>query len=78
MKNVRNELVKIVAEHFGSAPEEIQDESILEQDFFADSLDIVELFMKIEKQFDIPISDQAAEKIRTFGDLVALVEKKVL
>jgi acyl carrier protein len=45
-------------------------------DLDADSLDCVELLIIVETKFDCQISDEEAEKMITFGDLIALVQKK--
>ncbi|KUK34848.1 MAG: Acyl carrier protein [Caldanaerobacter subterraneus] len=60
----------IVAEQLGIDPEEITMESSFIDDLGADSLDIVELIMALEEEFDIEIPDEDAEKIKTVGDVV--------
>lgn len=44
-------------------------------DLGADSLDTVDIIMKFEKEFDVKISDDEAQKISTVGDAIAFVEK---
>ncbi|HAA81323.1 MAG TPA: acyl carrier protein, partial [Thermoanaerobacter sp.] len=58
------------AEQLGIDPEEITMESSFIDDLGADSLDIVELIMALEEEFDIEIPDEDAEKIKTVGDVV--------
>jgi acyl carrier protein len=65
-EKVRN----IIAEQLGIDPEEITMESSFIDDLGADSLDIVELIMALEEEFDIEIPDEDAEKIKTVGDVV--------
>ena len=60
----------IIVEQLGVSKEEIQPEASFIDDLGADSLDIVELVMGIEKDFDIEIPDAEAEKIRTVQDAV--------
>ncbi len=56
------------------APERITaDTQLLADDLGADSLDAVELVMEFEEQFDVPIPDAAAEKIRTVGDAIRYI-----
>ncbi|SFE31063.1 acyl carrier protein [Thermoanaerobacter thermohydrosulfuricus] len=60
----------IIAEQLGIDPEEITMESSFIDDLGADSLDIVELIMALEEEFDIEIPDEDAEKIKTVGDVL--------
>ena len=67
-------LCNILAEQFGVEPETIKPETTFVEDFGADSLDLVELMMSIEEEFDIgEISEQDAAKIKTVGDVMALL-----
>ena len=52
-------------------------DSVLLEDLGADSLDLVDLAMSIEDEFDIELSDEALEKIKTVGDLVSYIEDKI-
>lgn len=56
---------------------DINEEYSLYDDLGMDSLDMVETVIKLERSFDITISDQEAETLRTVGDIVALIEGKV-
>ena len=60
----------IIAESLGVSRNEVEPSSDFISDLNADSLDIVELVMAIEKEFDIEIPDQEAEKIRTVQDAI--------
>lgn len=51
-------------------------EARLQEDLGADSLDAVELIMNIEDEFDISISDEAAQNLKTVGDLVKYIESQ--
>lgn len=59
-----------VAEQLSIDPEEVTMESSFIEDLGADSLDIVELLMALEEEFDIEIPDEEAEKLVTVGDVV--------
>ncbi len=65
----------IVVEQLGVKPEDLSLQSSLIEDLGADSLDIVELIMALEEEFDIEISDEDAEKISTVGDVVEYIKK---
>ncbi len=69
---VAEALRKIVSEQLHIAAETISTESTLTA-LGADSLDVVEIIMRVEDQFRIEVNDAAAEKLHTFGDLVAYI-----
>lgn len=71
-QEVRQRLTKIVAEQLSVKVEELHDESTLDQ-LGADSLDRVEIIMKIEDTFHIEVNDDDAEHLTTLGALVAYV-----
>ncbi|HEY5560187.1 MAG TPA: acyl carrier protein [Clostridiaceae bacterium] len=60
----------IIAEQLGLEADEITMESSFVDDLGADSLDIVELIMALEEEFDMEIPDEDAEKISIVGDIV--------
>lgn len=61
---------RIIAEQLEIAPDTITLESSLVDDLDADSLDVIELVMAFEEEFDIKIPDEALESIKTVGDIV--------
>jgi acyl carrier protein len=65
---------KIVVEQLGVEEDEITMESSFIDDLGADSLDIVELIMALEEEFDLEIPDSEAEKITTVGDAVEYIK----
>lgn len=65
---------KIVVEQLGVEEEDITMESSFIDDLGADSLDIVELIMALEEEFDIEIPDSEAEKITTVADAVDYIK----
>jgi acyl carrier protein len=68
---------KIVAEQLEVDPEQIKPESNFANDLGADSLDVVELVMALEEEFDIEIPDEAAEQIDTVGKTVEHISQKI-
>ena len=54
---------------------EVTMESDIMEDLKADSLDIVDLIMTLEGEFDVEVPDEAVEKVKTVGDLVGYIEK---
>lgn len=64
----------IVVEQLDVEPEKVTPEASFVEDLGADSLDVVELLMKIEEELDIEIPDEDAEKITTVADAVEYIE----
>ena len=75
--SVEQRVIDIVSEHFAYDKEKITRNTTFIEDIGADSLDIVELVMEFEKEFNIDIPDEDAEKLRTVGDAVSYLEAKV-
>lgn len=67
----------IISEQLGIDPEEIKMESSFVDDLGADSLDVVELIMALETEFDLEIADEDAEKVATVGDVVEYLRDHV-
>jgi len=66
---------KIIVDQLGVDESKITEDSSFVDDLGADSLDIVELIMALEEEFDIEIPDEDAEKIKTVGDAVKYLSK---
>ena len=64
----------IIAEQLELSEDEITMESALIEDLGADSLDVVDLIMSIEDEFEIEVPDEAIENMRTIGDAVKYIE----
>jgi len=67
----------IVVEQLGVDAAQITPQSKFVEDLGADSLDVVELVMALEEEFDIEIPDEDAEKIATVGEAVKYIESHV-
>ena len=70
-------IIEIIAEQLGMDIDEIKAESTYVEDLGADSLDIVELIMAIEEEFEIEVPDEDAEKLLTVQQTVDYVAGKV-
>lgn len=68
-----NKVKGIIAEQLGIEEDEITMESSFLEDLGADSLDLVELIMALEEEFDIEFPDEDAEKVATVGDVVEYI-----
>ncbi len=66
--NIEAKVKSIIADQLGVSEDEIKPESSFIEDLGADSLDIVELVMAMEEEFEIEIPDEEAENIKTVGD----------
>lgn len=69
--------MKVIVDRLGVDESEVKIEASFREDLGADSLDVVELVMELEDEFDMEISDDDAEKIATVGDAVSYIETKV-
>ena len=67
-------LQKIISEVLGVEPEEVTMDSTFIDDLGADSLDVFQIIMAIEEEFDIEIDNDAAERISTVGDAVEAIK----
>lgn len=74
-QEIFEEVAKIVAEELTIDVSEVKAESRFIEDLGADSLDQVELIMKLEEDFDTEIPEGDAEKIKTVGDAVDYIEQ---
>ena len=75
--NMEEKVKNIIAKELGVEMEKLTDNASFMEDLGADSLDTVELVMAFEKEFDIDIPDEDAEKLRTVGDAIAYLNQKV-
>lgn len=66
----------ILSEQFDVEEDSITLESSITEDLGADSLDVVDLLMSIEDEFEVEVPDSKVENIKTVGDLVKYIEDK--
>jgi acyl carrier protein len=74
MSDVRGKVVGIIVDKLGVEESEVTNEASFTNDLGADSLDTVELIMEFEKEFNLSIPDEEAEKIETVGDAINYIE----
>ena len=74
MENILEKVIDIVAEELAVDRDEVTEDSSFIEDLGADSLDVVELVMAFEEEFDVEIPDEDAEDIRTVEDAVSYLE----
>ena len=77
MSEVLERVRKIVIDHLDADPDKVTEKASFIDDLEADSLDIVELVMAFEEEFDIEIPDDSAEHILTVGDAVTFIQGKL-
>lgn len=71
---VEGRVKEIVCEQLGVSEEEVTPEASFIEDLGADSLDIVELVMALEEEYEMEISDEDAEKIKTVKDVIDYID----
>ncbi|MCK9203600.1 MAG: acyl carrier protein [Bacteroidetes bacterium] len=74
MSDIAAKVKAIIVDKLGVDESEVTPEASFTNDLGADSLDTVELIMEFEKEFDIAIPDDQAEKISTVGEAIAYIE----
>ena len=77
MSKIAERVKEIIVDKLGVEPSEVTAEASFANDLGADSLDTVELIMEFEKEFNISIPDEAAEKIVTVGDSMKYLEENI-
>jgi acyl carrier protein len=77
MSDVEEKVKDIIVEELGVERQKLTSEASFMEDLGADSLDTVELVMAFEKEFDIDIPDEEAEKLRTVGDAMTYLHQKI-
>jgi acyl carrier protein len=75
--SVEERVIDIVCENLGVNKEQVTRSTSFIEDMGADSLDIVELVMELEEEFEITIPDEQAEKIKTVGEAIEYIEREL-
>ena len=76
MASVEERVINIVCENLAVNKEQVNRNTSFQEDMGADSLDIVELVMELEEEFEITIPDDKAEKIKTVGEAIDYIERE--
>jgi acyl carrier protein len=77
MDNVKNSVCQIIADQLGLDEEEVSLSSTLSSDLGADSLDMVELILAIEEEFETEISDSDVAGFKNVKDIIDFISSKV-
>lgn len=72
-----NKVMEIVAEQLGVDVAELKEDTSLKDDLNADSLDLFQIIMSLEEEFDIEIPTEDTENIATIGDIKSYLSKKI-
>jgi|TARA_R100000081_G_C4662395_1_gene88284 acyl carrier protein len=73
---MKTKIIELLSNKLGVDEEKILETSHIVDDLGADSLDAIELVMDVEKEFDITIADEEADKIETVQDIIDVVASK--
>ncbi|QQE80763.1 acyl carrier protein [Alicyclobacillus sp. SO9] len=75
MSDTFDRVKNIIVDRLGVKEDQVTLEATFKDDLGADSLDVVELIMELEDEFDLEISDEDAEKISSVGDVVTYIDQ---
>lgn len=78
MSELDDKVINIIVEELGVERDKVVNDASFMEDLGADSLDTVELVMAFEKEFDVDIPDEEAEKLRTVGDALKYLHDKMI
>jgi acyl carrier protein len=74
--SVEERVINTVCEYLGVTRDQLNRQTSFQRDMHTDSLDLTELMMELEEEFDITIPVENAERIRTVGDAIAYIERE--
>lgn len=72
---VMDKVKRILSEQFDVDMSELTENTNIEEDLGADSVEVIDLLMSLEDEFDVEIPDEAIDEIRTIADLTAYIEE---
>jgi acyl carrier protein len=75
--NIESRVIEIVSEQMGVSKDQVKRETEFQKDLNADSLDVVELVMELEEEFEITIPEDAQDKIKTVGAAVDFIDAEL-
>ena len=75
MSEIADKVKAIIIDKLGVDEGQVTETAVFTTDLGADSLDTVDLIMEFEKEFDLKIPEEEAEKIKTVGDAIAFIEQ---
>jgi acyl carrier protein len=75
--DIAKKVMAIIIEQLGAEEDEVAEKTSFVNNLGADSLDIVELVMALEEEFELEIPDEDAEKIRTVGEAIAYIQNRL-
>lgn len=76
MSDVAEKVKKIIVDQLGVSADEVKPEASFVEDLGADSLDLTELIMAMEEEFEVEIADEDTQKILKVQDAIAYIEEK--
>ncbi len=71
---MKDRILQIIAEQFNIDKDELKEDMNFQDDLNADSIELVELVMTIEEEFETEVSEEDLEKLKTIGDVIDYVE----
>jgi acyl carrier protein len=74
--SVEERVINTVCEYLGVTRDQLNRQTSFQQDMHTDSLDLTELMMELEEEFDITIPVENAERIRTVGEAIDYIERE--
>ncbi len=77
MSEISEKVAKIIVDQLGVSADEVKPEASFIEDLGADSLDLTELIMAMEEEFDIEIADDDAQKMQKVQDAISYIEDKL-
>lgn len=73
---IEKKIIELIADELAVDEAEVTPNADLSHDLGADSLDAVEIIMRLEEEFDVEIHDEAAESVKTVADAIRIVQER--